>query len=211
MELLHPRVGQYLDELSRHGDPLLSRMEARAAETQFPIIGPVAGRFLYQTARLLGARRIFELGSGYGYSTLWFARAVQENGGGEVFHTVWDEGLSRDARQYVAEAGLDQIVRFRVSEAVTALRETPGPFDLIFNDINKEMYPDSLPLIKERLRPGGALLIDNMLWSGRIFDPQEQDRSTAGVREATRMLFTDQDFFASLIPLRDGLILAIKR
>lgn len=211
MELLHPKVDRYLHDLSRHGDPVLAKMEERAAGSGFPIVGPLAGRFCYQVARMVGARRVFELGSGYGYSTLWFARAVAENGGGEVFHTVWDESLSRDAQQYIGEAGLSHLVRFRVSEAVSALQETPGPFDLIFNDINKDLYPASLPLIKERLRPGGALLIDNMLWHGRLFDPADRDPNTEGVREATRMLFNDPDYFASLVPLRDGLILALKR
>jgi caffeoyl-CoA O-methyltransferase len=211
MNFLPPQVEAYLQELSRHGDPVLARMEERAQESNFPIIGPVAGRFCYQVARMIGARRIFELGSGYGYSTLWFARAVAENGGGEVHHTVWDEDLSRDARQYLAEAGLDYLVRFRVSEAVSALRETPGTFDLIFNDINKELYPESLPLIKERLRPGGVLIIDNMLWSGRIFDPENREATTEGVRRATRLIFEDPDFFASLVPLRDGLVVAIRR
>ncbi len=211
MELLHPELDAYLHRLSEHGDRVLAQMEARAAQTRFPIIGPVAGRFCYQVARMLGARRIFELGSGYGYSTLWFAKAVADNGGGEVYHTVWDEGLSRDAQQYLAEAGLSHLVRFRVSEAVAALRETEGPFDIIFNDIDKEGYPDSLPVIKAKLRPGGALIIDNMLWHGRIFDATDRSPSTEGVRRATQALFSDPDFFSSLVPLRDGLVLAVKR
>ncbi len=210
MEPLDSRVDRYLDELSRHGDPLLERMEERARADDFPIIGPVAGRFCYQAARMLGARRIFELGSGYGYSTLWFARAVAENGGGEVFHTVWDESLSKEARAYIAEAGLSGVVRFTVSEAVAALKESAGPFDLIFNDIEKDGYPASLPTIKEKLRVGGALIVDNMLWYGRVFDADDRSASTSGVREATRLVYDDPDWSASLLPLRDGLLLAIK-
>ncbi|HEX6972222.1 MAG TPA: O-methyltransferase [Limnochordia bacterium] len=211
MDLLHPKVGGYLDELARHDDPVLAKMEARARSSGFPIVGPVAGRFCYQIARLLGARRVFELGSGYGYSTLWFAKAVAENGGGEVFHNVWDEGLSRDAQAYLREAGLAHLVRFRVSEAVEALRQTPGPFDIIFNDIDKEGYPASLAVIKEKLRPGGVLIIDNVLWQGRLFDADDTSPSTAGVREVTRMVYADPDFFTSLLPLRDGLLVALKR
>src|SRR5438876_10246919 len=128
MDLFAPELTNYLNELARHGDPVLERLEKQAAETRFPIIGPPAGRFCYLVARLIGARRVFELGSGFGYSTLWFARAVRDNGGGEVYHTVWDEDLSRQARANVAEAGLADIVRFRVSEAVAALRETDGSF-----------------------------------------------------------------------------------
>jgi predicted O-methyltransferase YrrM len=210
MDLLHPRVVEYLGELARHGDPVLERMEAEARETRFPIVGPAAGQYCYMVARMLGAKRVFELGSGYGYSTIWFARAVRDNGGGEVYHTVWDEALSTRARRNVEEAGLSDIVRFHVGEAVAALRETPGPFDLIFNDIDKQGYPASLPLIKERLRVGGALIIDNMLWHGAIFDESDNSENTRGIHEVTRRIYADKEFAPSLIPIRDGLITAVK-
>ncbi|MFZ5815162.1 MAG: O-methyltransferase [Bacillota bacterium] len=211
MDLIHPDVQSYLNALAPHADPLLIEMEERARETDFPIIGPAAGKLCYLIARMTGARRIFEMGSGFGYSTLWFARAVAENGGGEVYHTVWDESLSRDARQYIERAGLSHLVKFHVGEAVAALRETPGAFDLIFNDIDKEGYPASLPLIKEKLWRGGTLIMDNMLWGGRIFDGARQEGSTRGVREATRLLIEDPDWIVSLIPLRDGLALAVRK
>lgn len=211
MKVLDPTVDSYLLELARHSDPVLGKMEERAGGSGFPIIGPVAGRFCYQVARMIGARRIFELGSGFGYSTLWFAKAVAENGGGEVHHTVWNQQLSNDARGYLAEARLDHLVKFRVSEAVAALRESDGTFDLIFNDIDKDGYPASLPIIKDKLRSGGALIIDNMLWGGRVFDKSRTEADTEGVREATRLIYADEEWFSSLLPLRDGLILAIKR
>jgi len=210
MELIDPTVSTYLEQLAYHGDPLLEEMEARAREENFPIIGPVAGRVCYQIARMVGARRIFELGSGYGYSTLWFARAVADNGGGEVHHTVWNEDLSRQAREYLRRAGLEHLVRFHVSEAVTALRAARGAFDLIFNDIVKHQYPASIPVIKQKLRVGGVLILDNMLWRGRIFDEADGSDETAGVREATRMIFTDRDFCATLLPVHDGLVVALR-
>lgn len=203
-------LDDHLTGLARHGDPLLSRLEERARQSGFPIIGPVAGSFCYQVARMIRARRVFELGSGFGYSTLWFARAVAENGGGEVFHTVWDEELSKQARGYVAEAGYEQLVKFTVAEAVGTLERTEGSFDLIFNDIDKDGYPASIPLIKRKLAVGGALIIDNMLWNGRIFDKRDTSEDTRGVREATRILFEDPDLVSSLLPLRDGLILSVK-
>src|SRR5438132_12949459 len=114
MDLLNPAVNDYLAQLSRHGNPVLDRLEEEAREERFPIIGPAAGRFCHLAARMIGARRIFELGSGFGYSTLWFARAAREAGGGEVFHTVWDEGLSARARANIQEAGYSDLVRFHV-------------------------------------------------------------------------------------------------
>src|SRR5690606_4497088 len=182
------RLQAYVEKLVPERPPEMQLMEAYAAEHRFPIIGAPAGYLCYQIARIAGARRIFELGSGYGYSTAWFARAVQENGGGEVYHVVWDEELSQRARGHLERLGYGDIVRYRVGEAVQALRETEGPFDLIFNDINKEGYPASLDVIEEKLRPGGVLIIDNMLWGGRIFDEADRSPATEGVREATRRL-----------------------
>jgi predicted O-methyltransferase YrrM len=210
MELFNPQVVDYLNALARHGDPVLTRLEAEAAQERFPIIGPAAGQYCYLIARLLGAKRVFELGSGFGYSTIWFAKAVRDNGGGTVTHTVWDAGLSARARKNIAEAGLSDMVQFHEGEAVAALRAAQGPFDIIFNDIDKHGYPDSLPVVKEKLRVGGALIIDNMLWHGAIFDDADQSPMTVGVREVTRRIYEDRDWAASLIPIRDGMITACK-
>ncbi|HEX5690330.1 MAG TPA: O-methyltransferase, partial [Roseiflexaceae bacterium] len=209
-DLLPDYLHGYLDSLVPPRPPELAAMEAYAKEVDFPIIGPASGQLCYQVARMIGARRIFELGSGYGYSTAWFARAVQENGGGEVHHVVWDEALSERARGHLGALGYDSIVRYHVAEAVATLQATEGPFDLIFNDIDKQAYPDSLPVIAEKLRPGGVLIIDNMLWSGAIFDESDQSASTVGVREFTRLITNDSAWVVSLVPVRDGVIVAYK-
>ncbi|MCS6993133.1 MAG: O-methyltransferase [Anaerolineales bacterium] len=204
-------IQEYLASLVPPRPDVLRDMEAYAAAHDFPIIGPVVGQFCYQVARLMGARSVFELGSGFGYSTAWFARAVQENGGGVVHHTVWDDALSHQAQEYLSRLGYTSLVHFHNAEAVQTLRETPGLFDIIFNDIDKEAYPDSLPLIKEKLRPGGVLIIDNMLWHARIFDPADHTPATEGVRRFTQAITTDPDWVVSLLPLRDGVILAYKK
>lgn len=204
------QVQEYYVKLSEHQDPVLLRMEEEARRDRFPIVGPAAGKLLHLLARAIGAKRIFELGSGYGYSTLWFARAVRENGGGEVYHTVWDEGLSSRAKANIEEAGYSDLVKFHMGEAVQALRDTEGPFDIIFNDIDKEGYPASLPVMKEKLRVGGLILIDNMLWHGAIFDEEDQSAATVGVREFTRLLQEDPDFTFQLVPVRDGIIAALR-
>jgi predicted O-methyltransferase YrrM len=188
----------------------MQEMEARAQETDFPIIGPASGQLCYEVARMIGARKVFELGSGFGYSTAWFARAVTENGGGVVHHVVWDEDLSRDARQYLNALGFEDIVRYTVGEAVEALRAESGLFDLIFNDIDKQGYPQSLDVIEQKLRRGGVLIIDNMLWSGRIFDEGDHSPDTEGVREFTRRITTSPEWITSLVPIRDGVIVAYR-
>lgn len=96
--------------------------------------------------------------------------AVQENGGGTVDHVVWDEDLSRKARRFLSDLGFDDIIRFTVGEAVSTLKEKKESCDLIFSDIDKVGYPDSLPVIESRLRPGGVLIADNALLRGRVFD-----------------------------------------
>lgn len=207
----YPReLRDYLNGLVPERAPELRLMEEYAAQHHFPIIGPASGQLCYQIARMIGARRVFELGSGYGYSTAWFARAVQENGGGEVFHVVWDEELSRRAREHLAKLGFAGIVRYQVSEATEALRRTDGPFDLIFNDIDKEGYPASLPVISEKLRPGGALIVDNMISRGRVWDQASHSPSLEGIRELTRLVTTSPDWIASILPVGDGVLLAYK-
>jgi predicted O-methyltransferase YrrM len=160
---------------------------------------------------MINAKSVFELGSGYGYSTAWFAKAVKENGGGVVHHTVWDDDLSKRAQEHLSALGSADLVRFHNAEAVETLRQTPGPFDIIFNDIDKNGYPDSLPVIKEKLRAGGLLIIDNMIWHGQTLDPNDHESTTEAIRRFTRDITTDPDWIVSLAPMRDGMIVAYKR
>ena len=206
--LLAPQLNEYLERLVPSRPAEMQAMEAYAKETRFPIIGPVAGHFCYLLARMTGARRIFEMGSGFGYSTAWFARAVKENGGGTVYHVVWDEALSRRARTHLRTLGFDGVVDYHVGEAVQTLRQTAGTFDLIFNDIDKEGYPASLPVVTEKLRPGGVLIVDNMFWHGQIFDAKDQTEETEGVRRLTTLITSDPGWISSIVPLRDGLLVA---
>lgn len=208
-EILDAQLSQYLDALVPERHPELQAMERYAAEHDFPIVGPACAHVCYQITRMIGARRVFELGSGYGYSTAFFARGVQENGGGEVHHVVWDEKLSQQARRHLSALGLDGVVRYHAAEAVATLKQTPGPFDLIFNDITKKDYPASLPVIVEKLRPGGVLIVDNMIWNRRIFDSAERSADAEGVREMTRLL-RQPGWITSVIPIRDGLVIALK-
>jgi len=209
-DILDAPLAAYLDGLVPPRPQELQDMEAYAVQHEFPIVGPACAHVCYQIARMIGARRIFELGSGYGYSTAFFAKAVQENGGGDVHHVVWDEDLSKKARGHLTALGVDDVVRYHVAEAIATLKETPGPFDLIFDDISKKDYPASLPEIARKLRPGGVLIVDNMLWSRRVMDPSDRSDDTEGVREMTRLL-SQTEWISSIVPIRDGLLLALKR
>jgi caffeoyl-CoA O-methyltransferase len=208
--LLSDDLRAYLDGLVPERPAELQRMEAYAREHRFPIIGPAAGQCCYVLTRLTRATRVFELGSGYGYSTAWFARAVRENGGGGVHHVVWDEALSARARTHLNALGYGDIVRYHVGEAVGILRGANGPFDVIFMDIDKHGYPAAVPVIASRLRPGGLLIVDNALWSGAVFDPSDTAADTEAIRDATRLLTAGPGWITTLVPIRDGLLVGVR-
>jgi caffeoyl-CoA O-methyltransferase len=208
MALVDGAFAAYLEALIPARPPVLQEMEAYARAHRFPIVGPVVGQLFYLLTRASGARRVFELGSGYGYSTAWFGMGVRDNGGGEVYHVVWDDALSQTARGHLERLGLVPIVRFRVGEAVAALRGAEGRFDIIFSDIDKEGYPASLPIIKQRLQPGGLLLVDNMFWNGKVVDRRATDADTEAIRAFTRAVFDDPEFVSTIVPLRDGVLVA---
>lgn len=210
MDILSPAISDYLDDLVPPRPAELQKMEAYAKSHGFPIIGPACGQLCYQIARTISATRVYELGSGYGYSTAWFAEAVKQNGGGVVHHTVWDEKLSEMAKAHMKALGYEGLVEYTMGEAVEAFRQVDGPFDVVFMDIDKEGYPGALAEIKQKLRPGGVLLIDNMLWSGRILDKGDSSAATQAIRECTGMLVSDQSWAVSIIPIRDGLLVATK-
>jgi predicted O-methyltransferase YrrM len=218
-EINYDTLQDYLTTLVPAREPEMQAMEKYAEEHGFPILGPVSGYYCYQLAVMIKAKSVFEMGSGYGYSTAWFAKAVKEtcaeqgrsDGGGVVHHTVWDEKLSQMAVGHLANLGYGDMIQYHMAEAVETLRNTDGPFDIIFNDIDKEAYPTSLPIIKEKLRSGGLLIIDNMIWHGQILDLNDHEKSTEAIRRFTRDVTSDPDWIVSLAPLRDGLIVAYKK
>ncbi len=187
-------------------------MESYAKEHRFPIIGPVCGQLCYQVARMIRAKRVFELGSGFGYSTAWFAKAVEENGGGRIHHVVWDENLSKMARGHLERLGYSHLIEYKVGEAVAALREATGSFDIVFCDIDKHGYPDALSVAVDMIRPGGLFIADNSLWHGDIFDAKDTSADTEGIRRFNDAITRDTSrWIASLIPIRDGLMVAMRK
>lgn len=206
----YDQIQEYLQTYVPERSETFLEMEAYAEAHDFPIIGPLAGHFCYLLARISGARRIFELGSGYGYSTAWFAKAVAENGGGQVYHVVWDQALSDMAKGFLSKLGYQDMTQFYVAEAVDTLAGTEGQFDLMFSDINKEAYPASLPVIYDKLKTGGVLIVDNLLWGGRVMDADNQGASTLAIRRFARMIADDPRWSQATVPLRDGVLMAYK-
>ncbi len=205
--ILDPDIEKYLQELLPARDPVLQEMEALATEEKIPIVGPVVGSLLAQLVVISGARRIFELGSAIGYSTIWLARAAGE--GAEVHYTDSSEENARQARSFFERAGVADRVRIHVGDALSSLAETAGEFDFVFNDVHKDGYPAVLKAVPVRLCSGGLFVTDNALWHGRVLNPQDQD--SRNIVDFNRNLFSSKDFITSLIPIRDGVIVARKK
>jgi predicted O-methyltransferase YrrM len=208
LTLLPAPVEAYLQALPAPADPLFAELEARAAERGFPIVGPLVGRLLELCARLVQARRILELGSGFGYSALWLARGLERDG--TLLCVDGSAENAAKAGEAFRRAGIGDRVRFEVGDALALLDRTPGPFDLIFNDIDKEQYPEAFPKLLLRLRRGGLLLTDNLLWSGRVATEEPAAPSTLGVREYTRLLYASPELLTVIVPLRDGVGVSLR-
>lgn len=209
MSLCLPGLDDYLLSMLPERNSVLRKMEAVARERRIPIVGPAVGRLLAQYVRLMPARRIFELGSAIGYSTLWLAEAAGPEG--RVFFTDGSEENARIASAYFAEAGLSGRITVLTGDALTLLDQTPGEFDLIFNDVDKEGYPAVFERALPRLRPGGLFISDNVLWRGRLRLPEsEDDAETAAIRAFNAALYASPDVETVLLPLRDGVAVARK-
>ncbi|MFN2387151.1 MAG: O-methyltransferase [Thermoanaerobaculia bacterium] len=204
--LVSPELDRYVLDLIPPRDAVLREMEHEAERRGIPIVGPAVAALLGMLASSIGAQRVFELGSAIGYSTVSFARAVGP--GGVVFYTDGSAENAREAAGYLERLNLTDRVEMRVGEAVAALEASEGDFDVIFVDIDKHDYPRALAAAAPRVRPGGYLLADNVLWSGKVVDPGQNDRATEGIREFNRRLFGRSDFRSVIVPLRDGVAIA---
>jgi predicted O-methyltransferase YrrM len=206
-EIVTPAVDKYMLDLLPERDPVLREMEAQAKKRDIPIVGPAVARVLYQYARLIGAKKVFEMGSAIWYSTLWWARAVGE--GGEVFYTDGDKKNAAEARGYFERAGMEGRIRVQTGDALELLSEQKQEFDIIFNDVDKEDYPRVLLLAGPRIRRGGLFITDNVLWSGQVTQ-SKSDATTQAIQEFNRRLYAMPEFFTTINPLRDGLAVAVK-
>jgi caffeoyl-CoA O-methyltransferase len=207
-EIVNPAVAKYMLDLLPERDPVLRDMEEQARRRDIPIVGPAVARVLYQYARLIQAKKVFEMGSAIGYSTLWWARAVGQDG--EVFYTDGDKKNAAEARGYFQRAGVEGRIRIQTGDALELLSEQKQEFDIIFNDVDKEDYPRVLHLVGNRLRKGGLFITDNVLWSGRVTQTKAEDESTRAIQEFNQRLYAMPEFFPTIIPLRDGLAVALK-
>src|SRR5437667_7061841 len=202
-------VENYLYSLLPRRDDVLLEMEDAAVKRNIPIVGPAVGRVLHQLALISGAKNIFEMGSAIGYSTIWWARAVGENG--RVIYTDGDRKNADEARGYFERAGVAGRITIRVGDALELLSERKQEFDIIFCDVDKEDYPRAFRLALSRLRKGGLFVADNVLWSGKVAQKNPSEASTKAIMEFNRLLYASPELFTTILPIRDGIAVAHKK
>ncbi|MGZ4955853.1 MAG: O-methyltransferase [Methylobacter sp.] len=210
---VNPAIENYMHGLLRHTDhPVLTEMEALAHKNNFPIIGRLVGVFIEAQAKMINAERVFEFGSGYGYSAYWFARAVGSKG--QVICTDADFLNQEKAEQYLSNAGLWDRIDFRAGMAQEVFAQTEGLFDICYNDVDKGDYPSIWLMAKDRIRPGGLYIADNVLWRGRVAVENPADIFpgwTEAIIEHNELIFNDPEFDTFINPTRDGVIVARKK
>ena len=203
-----PGVEDYLYAMLPPRDEVLVEMEAEAGKNNIPIVGPAVARVLYQLAVISGAKKVFEMGSAIGYSTIWWARAVGE--GGRVIYTDGDSKRAEKARRYFERAGVTHEITVRVGDALEFLSEEKEQYDIIFNDVDKIDYPRVYRLALPRLKSGGLFITDNVLWSGKLRKPNP-DAETKAILEFNRLISESPELFTTILPLRDGVSVCVKR
>ena len=203
-----PGVEDYLYAMLPPRDEVLAEMVEDAEKNDYAIVGPAVARVLYQLAVISGAKKVFEMGSAIGYSTIWWARAVGE--GGKVIYTDGDPKRAEKARRYFERAGVTKRIDVRVGDALEFLSEEKQPYDIIFNDVDKTDYPRVFKLALPKLRNGGLFITDNVLWSGKLSQPSP-DAQTGAILEFNRLIYESKELFTTILPIRDGVAVCIKK
>ena len=207
MDILNPKLEKYIFNLMPKQSEVLEEMYQYGTERDFPLIGPLCGQFLRQMALVSSAKRIFEMGSGFGYSAAWFSMGIPKDG--QIICTDGDPANKDRAVSYFKRLGIEHKIEFHVGMAQDILKQFDGPFDIIFNDVDKEQYPKTLDIALPRLRKGGLFITDNTLWDGKVVDP-DGDIYTVGVKKFNKLSFGRDDIVTMIVPLRDGLSVSVK-
>ncbi len=207
--ILHPEQEDYLDRLLPPRDPLLREMEERAAREDIPISDSEVGRLLSILARAVGARRILELGAAIGYGAIWLARGAPQ---ARVLSVDVDPARLAEARGYLERAGVAERVELIEGKALEVIQRLDGPFDLVYVDAVKTEYRRYLDLVLPKLRVGGLIVCDNLLWGGEVAAPTEgeEDRDADALRAFNGYLMMHPQLEAVVLPLGDGVGVATK-
>ncbi|HEY3930496.1 MAG TPA: O-methyltransferase [Candidatus Koribacter sp.] len=208
MNFIDEKVDAYLYEMLPPSSPVLQEMERQAKERKIPIVGPAVARVLFQYAKLINAKTVFEMGSAIGYSTIWWAMAVGD--GGRVYYSDGDEKNAREAEGYFRQAGVLDRIEIQVGDALELLAKRTEQFDIVFNDVDKVDYPRVFDMAASHVRRGGLFITDNVLWSGRVAKQESGEASTRAIREFNLKLKDSKEWFTTILPLRDGVAVATR-
>jgi len=208
MNFIDEKVDAYLYEMLPARSPVLEEMERQAKQRKIPIVGPAVARVLFQYAKLIDAKTVFEMGSAIGYSTIWWAMAVGE--GGRVFYSDGDEKNAREAEGYFRQAGVLDRIEIQVGDALELLAKRREQLDILFNDVDKRDYPRVFDMAAAHVRRGGLFITDNVLWSGRVAEQDPKEESTRAILNFNQKLKESKDWFTTILPLRDGVAVATR-
>lgn len=212
MEFPAPEINRYAEQHTTAESELLARLNRETwSKVLMPrmLSGHLQGRVLAALSKLLRPQAILEVGTYTGYSALCLAEGLQPGG---VLHTIdINEELESMVRRYIAEAGLTQTIHLHVGDARQLIPALDATWDLVFLDADKENYATYFDLVIDRVRPGGVIVADNVLWSGKVIDAAVTDVETAALRAYNAKVQADPRVENVLLPIRDGLMVAIKR
>jgi len=206
--LINTQIEDYITDRTIQSDVIIDEMSVYASESEVPVVGPLVGNFLFIITLITKSKKIFELGSGFGYSAYWFAKAIGSEG--KIVCTDYSKEHMEKAYYFFKKAGLANILEFKSGNSLDLLNKTDEQFDIIFNDIDKEFYPDVIDIAYDKLVEGGLLITDNVLWYGRVLDNDDLP-STRGVKDFNESISADSRFINCMLPLRDGITISYKK
>ena len=209
--MLNPELEKYLEyNTSAESDVLYSLDRETNLKTTMPrmLSGKVQGKFLEIISTMINPEKILEIGTFTGYSAICLAKGLKPNG--VIFTIESNEELEDIIRKYFKQSGMNHKINLTIGDALTEIPELNYTFDLIFIDANKEQYIEYYNLSKAKLRKGGFLLVDNVLWSGKVLKTTNPDKETKSIKAFNNYVKNDKDVEQVMIPLRDGLLLIRK-
>jgi caffeoyl-CoA O-methyltransferase len=221
-------IAQFTEALAPEPDEIAREMDAYADEMDFPHVGPAVGGTLRLLARMVDAERVFEFGSGFGYSAYWFAQALPADG--EIVLTEFDADELEDAKDFLARGGVDDVARYEHGDAMETIERYDGPFDVVLIDHQKERYADAFAAVREKVPPGGVVVADNAMTAGIIDfdalrthfldgdgsgDPQsdalaDASDATRGIAEYLATVRADDAFDTVVLPLGEGIAVSYR-
>ncbi|NPA53514.1 MAG: O-methyltransferase [Aquificae bacterium] len=203
--IINPKIEKYLEKLSfeEKNDPIIKEMEEIAKKENFPIVGSLVGRFLYIITKQKNPSLIVELGSGYGYSAYWFAKALNK---GKVVLIDYQEKNIEKAKEFFKRAGLEKKAEFKVGDALEIAKEYKN-IDILFLDLEKSRYLEAIQSLEKNLSENALIIADNVLWHGKVIN-EKPDKKTLAIKQFNEYMF--KHYFSAIIPIRDGILLSIK-